>query len=128
MLLASIGALVGCAAVAPTAESRAADVKSRAEARWALLVSGELKKAYDFLSPGQRAVTTAEQYAGSIKVGLWREAKVVSADCPDESNLCKVSVNVKYTFAKGKGAFENERGLVEKWRHDDGKWWFVESE
>ena len=96
-------------------------VASRAEARWKMLVSGELESAYRYLSPATRKVVTLNSYRGGIRPGMWRGAKVKSVVCAEE--LCTAVVVLAYDLRNIKGL---EKELEESWIKDEGKWWFVE--
>ena len=55
-------------------------VKERAQARWSAMVKGDMKVVYDYLSPGSRAVVSAEAYASQFRVGFWKAAEVDKVD------------------------------------------------
>ena len=80
--LALAAVVAGCAAVKPRAAEEI--VKERAQARWDALVKGDANAAYAFMSPGSRAVLTAEAYVNSIRVGFWKSAQVNKVECGTE--------------------------------------------
>lgn len=120
--------LEACGTTASASAGTEAALAARAKARWDLLGSGKIDEAYGYLSPGKRAIVTIEQYRGSIKPGMWREWKVDSIEC-GEPDLCKVRMLISYTYkAKASNALDVTRPLIETWRHQDGEWWFIQTE
>lgn len=116
--------LVACASVAVTTEDDLQVVTARAQRRWDLLLASDIGQAYGFLSPGSRAMRSLEQYKGSIKLGLWRTAKVDSAEC--SAIRCTVNVMVGYVYqGKASGKVEGESLLQEIWIKENGSWWLV---
>jgi hypothetical protein len=116
--------LAACAAVPGKAGGSAA-LESRVEARWSVLVRGDLAAAYAYLSPAAREVTSFEKFSGGIKLGIWRSGTVVKVVCSAD-DLCAVDVSVKYVFKPRNGpAIENAHVLNETWRQVGGEWWFV---
>ncbi len=109
----------GCAAV----ESRpdAEVVKERAQARWDALVSGDVAKAYGYLSPVTRSTMKLEDYSGGIKRGFWKAAKVEKVECPS-STLCEAHVSIDYEF-QGR---RTKTPLLESWLKDGSTWWYVQ--
>jgi len=93
----------------------------RAQARWDALIRGDLNAAYEFLSPGTRAVTSQAVYKGKIKPGMWRSAKVQSVEC--EADVCSVKLLVDYDVRRIKGI---ETPLTEKWIIESGNAWYVD--
>ena len=110
-------ALAGCAAIGSRPDAEV--VKEKAEARWDLFIKGDIRGAYEYLSPGARQVVTADSYVGSIKPGLWRTARVDKVNCvsPD---LCEVDLTIGIVF-QGRAS---HTPLREKWVRVDGKWWY----
>src|SRR5271157_5887126 len=71
-------AIAGCASLSATSapEEKQKVVAERAEARWQLLIKGDVAGAYQYLSSGSKAATSVAVYSGKIKPGMWRKAKV----------------------------------------------------
>jgi len=115
-LIVAVG-LAGCAAIsvdsAPEAKSKY--VAERAQARWQLLIKGDVAGAYEFLSAGSKATTSVEQYKSKIKPGMWREARVEKVDC--EREVCKVLLQITYDAARMKGI---QTPLPETWIIENG--------
>ena len=115
--------LAGCASlgVFQTPEER---VEQRAQARLDALLGQDIKKAFSFLAPAQRATTTwqrwGSKYAG---VGQWRAVGVNSVEC--DADRCDVSAYVSYQMVRPK--IENTRASKEVWINVNGQWYFYPS-
>lgn len=122
-------ALAGCAAVggpgglskdSPPEVKREA-VAARAQGRWDALIKGDLKAAYAYLSPAERATTPLDVYKAKRKVGLYRAAEVDKVDC--EGAVCTVNLTLRYDYKRFKGV---QTPLVERWVIEGGQAWIVE--
>lgn len=115
----SIAAIGGCGAL----ELRDDDVvvKERAQARWDALVKGDVSAAYEYLSPGSRAAMTKDAYAGSIRQGFWKSAKVDSVTCATKDN-CEVHATIEYEF-QGR---RTKTPLRETWIREGSQWWYLQ--
>jgi len=80
-----------------------------------------LNAAYEFLSPGSRAVTPLAVYKGKLKPGMWRSAKVRSVEC--EADVCSVNLLIEYDVRAAKGI---QTPLTEKWIIESGNAWYVD--
>jgi hypothetical protein len=118
-IAASMGALAlgGCALVDQRSDEEV--VKAKAEARWDLFIKGDIRGAYEFLSPGARQVVTRDAYVGSIKPGLWRTARVDKVNCQSRE-MCEVDLTIGIVFS-GRAS---HTPLREKWVRVDGGWWY----
>ncbi len=117
--------LAGCAGMGGASAEDA--VAARAQARWDLLVQGQLDAAYDYLSPANRSVTSLDKYKGSIKLGLWTGARVSGVSCRS-AEVCEAKIAVSYRIrTRGAGVLQDEAPLTEVWQRDRGQWWFVSS-
>ena len=114
--------LAGCASLSPesSAEAKQKVVAEKAEARWQLLLKGDLDGAYQFLSAGSKAATPLALYKAKVKPGLWRAAKVDKVSC--EAELCKVEMLITYDYRNVKGI---ETPLPETWIIENGSAWYV---
>jgi hypothetical protein len=120
LVLAAVLVLAaGCAAF----ESRpdAEVVKERAQARWDALVSGDVAKAYGYLSPASRSTMTLQQYESGIKRGFWKQAKVEKVEC-SSSTLCDVHASIEYEY-QGR---RTKTPLREAWLKEGSTWWYVQ--
>jgi hypothetical protein len=117
--------LAGCAttgrvtAESPPAEKQAA-VTERAKARWQAIIDGDVEKAYGFLSPGSKALTSIERYRSRARLTGFRAADVESVACETES--CKVNVRVTLDHRLMKGL---QVPVEETWVLDNGQYWYV---
>jgi len=93
-------------------------VKERAQARWDLLVKGDVEAAYKYLSPGSRTVTSLESYLKSTPKGFWKSVVVHNATCTAES--CEVGGTMEYEF-QGRRI---RTPYKEKWILEGSNWWF----
>ena len=83
-------------------------------------MKGDLDAAYRFLSPGTRAVVSAEGYKGSFKSGFFKSATVESVKCGSPDS-CDVQVAIEYGFRGSR----IKTPLPETWVMQDGNWWLV---
>jgi len=111
-------AISGCATHPPRSDAEV--VKERATARWNALVAGDLKTAYEMVSPAGRTVVSFEGFKGSIKQGFWKSAQVKDVKC-ESAELCEVSLEIEYEFMGRR----TRTPLQEKWVKQDSQWWFL---
>jgi len=109
--------LAGCAGLAGKPEDR---VKERAQARWDALLKEDLKSAYEYFSPGSRAVMDFKGYEASVRKGFWKAASVDSVTCPT-AQRCEVAETIEYDF----NGRRTRSPLVETWIEERGNWWLV---
>jgi hypothetical protein len=114
--------VAGCASVSSnsSSEQKQKVVAERAQARWDVLIKGDVASAYQFLSSGSRASTSLDLYKAKMKPGLWRQAKVDKVDC--EGEICKVMMLVTYDAKQMKGI---ETPVAETWIIENGSAWYV---
>lgn len=94
-------------------------VKARAQLRWDALLKGDLDGAYGYLSPGSRAVNSADAYKSSIRAGFWKAAAVEKVLCSGES--CEVQTQIEYVVRGSRV----KTPLAETWIRQQGNWWYV---
>jgi hypothetical protein len=117
---------VGCSSLGGISKDSPLEAKKeragqRAQARWDALIRGDVNAAYEFLSPGTRAITSQAAYKGRIKPGMWRSAKVQSVEC--EADVCSVKLLLDYDARRVRGI---ETPLTEKWIIESGDAWYVD--
>lgn len=110
----------GQAARAASPEARADLVRQRAEARWDALMKGDVKAAYQYLSPASRAVTTLERYQAKINPAAFRAIKIERVTC--EGDGCRVRLWLTFDHRLMK---QIETPIDETWVFDGGQAWFV---
>ena len=120
-MAAGVAAIVvaGCAGV----QSGGTDeqyVAERAKQRWDAVIAGDIKTAYGYISPAGRSVVTYEGYAGSIRRGFHKAARVTEVRCPSRE-VCDVTLEIEYVFS-GK---RMKTPFYEKWVKQDSDWWFL---
>ena len=95
--------LVACASITVDSppEAKQKVVAERAQARWELLIKGDVDGAYQYLSVGSKSATPLRLYKAKIRPGLWREAKVNRVDC--QAEVCKVEMLITFDFKTLKG-------------------------
>jgi hypothetical protein len=110
--------LSGCTTVPQRSDAEV--VKERATARWSALVAGDMKTAYEMVSPAGRTVVSFEGFRSSLKQGFWKSAQVRDVKC-ESAELCDVSVDIEYEFMGRR----TRTALQEKWVKQDSQWWFL---
>jgi hypothetical protein len=111
--------LAGCANVDSRPDPEV--LKERAQARWNALVSGDLGKAYGFLSPTTRAAMTPASYADGVRKGFWKSATVDKVQC-ESATVCDAYLTVEYAHL----GRTTKTPMKETWIKDGSTWWFVQ--
>ena len=110
--------VAACATVPPP--SGDVIVRERAQARWNALVAGDVKKAYEYFSPGSRATMSVSDFEKSIRIGFWKAVKVDKVECAT-ADRCDVHVTIDYDH-RGTRITTPHR---ETWVRDGADWWFL---
>jgi hypothetical protein len=121
-------ALAGCASMSGggkdltqlTPEAKQAMVSERINARWALLIKGDLDGAYQFLSAGSQEAMPLKVYKARTKPGMWRAVKIDSMDC--ETEICQAKMTLTYDHPRMKGI---QTPFQETWILEKGNAWYV---
>lgn len=124
LAVAAAATLAGCATPPTTPEGI---VAQRAQARWDAILSGDLQKAYGFLSPASRAITPFQTWIGTgiPTATRWKAAQVVKVDC-DAPERCKARVNIDHQPLVFGGTLGTISSAVdETWLIDNGVWWLL---
>lgn len=105
-------------------------VAQRAKERWDLLIAKEYGKAYEYLTPGSRAVTTKEAYIRKLLVVRlkWQSARVVRVTC-EEPDHCDavVSVNSLVRLPQLQDEMLVPSPSHEQWIRSAGGWFIVQN-
>lgn len=88
--------------------------------RWNAVIAGDLKAAYQILSPAGRLVMTEEGYKNSIKPGFHKAARLVGVKCAT-TELCEATFEIEYEYAGRR----TKTSLAERWVKQDSNWWYL---
>ena len=125
------------AAAAPAASAAGASaeaiVEQRAVKRWELLIAGKTGEAYDYLSPGFRALKPREQYVSDLqnRPVRWKGVRFSSLECPPPGEFCDVTLDIDYETTsplQGVGVIPSTGPVTERWIVLDGVWYLVPKE
>ena len=130
-LLAAV--LSACAATGGKSAIKAKGVppEERAIERWNLLIERKAEQAYDYLSPGKRAIEKRDDYAAAMngRPVRWQKATFLSKTCAKE-DTCTITmqVDVEVPMMGGSGLASSLGFPQETWiRGADGVWYFLGS-
>lgn len=121
--LAMLGvALSGCGSLLHSTPEDA--VKHRATQRWQAMQAKDFKKAYTYLSPFTRGITSEAAYLREMGNGnAWLATEVVSVTC--EPQTCKTRVRLEVASPMpGKFGDKITTHIDEDWVLVDGEWWY----
>lgn len=119
LMLAACATTGGVTAESPL-EVKQAAVTERVKARWQAVIDGDAARAYGFLSPGSKAVTSLENYKARARLTGFRSADVESVAC--ETEACKVQIRVTLDHRLMKGI---PASVEETWVLENGRYWYV---
>lgn len=114
--------LAACAATVPATPEEA--VRARAQARWQAVIARDLPQAYEFLSPGSRAVISLGQYRARFGAAVnWKAAEVFKVVC-EQADRCTATVKVTYQPVLPRASIgDTETSVDEVWLLEAGQWW-----
>lgn len=120
--------LVACAGVSEKADPQV-QVRQRALERWASLVKGEFSKAYNFNTPGFRAVVTQDAYRARFGAAVtWSGAEVVKVDCAEvQKCLVTLRIDFKPTAVGFKPVGSLSTHVDETWLFEADQWWYFQN-
>lgn len=104
-------------------DEKAAAVTKRAQERWDVLLKGDVKAAYTYLSPASRAVTSLERYQSRTNPANYRAVKLDKVTCQAET--CQLRFWLTFDHRVMKGV---ETPLDETWIIENGQAWYVHRE
>lgn len=103
-------------------------IKQKAESRWTAMIEGDVKTAYEYLSPDYRSVVSLQQYKKKFGAAVaWRLARVddIRYDSPTVATvLVKLTYETDLPGARGE-LIQSTREMQEKWLYKDGGWWYT---
>ena len=114
------GPLGGVVSKDASPDTKAAAVTKRAQERWDVLLKGDVKAAYAYLSPASRAVTSLERYQSRTNPGSYRAVKLEKVSCQAET--CRLRLLLTFDHRVMKGV---ETPLEEIWIIENGQAWYV---
>lgn len=102
----------------------------RAAERAQLFSAGKFAEAWEYTSPGYRAIMTQQSYVerSEIRPVRWLNAEFISEDCADGEARCQVELDVEVqtqmpTRFAGRLRFTNR--VKESWMKLDDVWYFI---
>jgi hypothetical protein len=118
-------ALTGCASMSGsmkdlTPDAKKALVTERVNARWDLLIKGDLDGAYKFFSAGSQEAVPLKVYKAKVKAGMWRSVRIDGMDC--DAEICEVRMTLTYDHRLMKGV---QTPFRETWILEKGNAWYV---
>ncbi|EHL24493.1 hypothetical protein KYG_02447 [Acidovorax sp. NO-1] len=124
-VIAAVTLLAGCASLETGTPEEI--VKARAEARWKAMVAHDFKRAYGYLAPSYRAVSSFERYNEKLNGGAaWAKVEVARVRC-ENAEKCTASVRIE---SKPIGVMNFKGNIItgvdETWLLEDGKWWLYQ--
>ena len=108
------------AASVTTPEAKQELVRTRATARWELLIKDDMDAAYAYLSPGSRQTIPLDKFKKNFRRGAFRAARVDNVTC--DGDACIARMMVTYDHPRMKGI---TTPVLESWIVDGGQAWYV---
>ena len=126
VLLLVIMLLAACAAGAPASKDDI--IVERANARWAAMLSGDLRAAYSYLSPGYRSKVPYEDYVMAMRLRrvLWTSSDYLDHSC--DGDICTLRFKTGFKVNRpvpGLDVFNGTQEVEEQWLKIDGQWWYL---
>lgn len=118
-------AMSGCASLEPGKPED--QVRMRATERWQALVKGEFIRAYEYNTPGFKAVVTPDgfrnRFGGSV---VWQNAEAINVNCPEPSR-CIATIRLSYKPILAKQSAEPvTTHFEETWLREERQWWLFQ--
>ena len=101
-------------------EVKVAAVTKRAQERWDVLLKGDVKAAYAYLSPASREVVSLERYQSKINPANFRSVKLDTVSC--EAETCRARFWLTFDHRLMRGV---QTPLEETWILENGQAWYV---
>lgn len=113
--------VAGCASISPKPEEIVAD---RAKARWALMLDGDVKSAYEYLAPSVRKLLPADRYVSRFGAAAGLDSASVIASSCDSEVRCTARIRVERPpILGGRKGDKISTHFDETWVKEDGQWW-----
>ena len=115
----------GGAKTKPAEQTRA----ERSIARWNFLINGDPGSAWDYLTPGYRAINPRNTYIKEtlVKPIHWTGIRYMNETCSTDTT-CSVSLMIDYqlrSHLSGVGVIDSTSIIRETWVKSDGIWYFL---
>jgi hypothetical protein len=102
-------------------------VLQRAQARWDALVENDWAAAYQFMTPGYRAVVPQRRYGNQFRGPVvWESAKAKSATCAEARCTVVIQVNFRAMVPPHANQVSTTH-FEETWVFEDGQWFKYEA-
>ena len=101
-------------------------VQDRAVKRWELLIAHHAEDAYDYLSPGYRAIKNRHDYAEEMnhRPVAWKEVHFMDQHC--EEDTCTVRLEMEFVVPmRGAPKASGVNVVEEKWIRVSTDWFFL---
>jgi hypothetical protein len=101
-------------------------VQDRAVKRWELLIAHHAEDAYDYLSPGFRAIKNRHDYADEMnhRPVAWKAVHFMDQHCEEET--CTVRLEMEFMVPmRGAPKASGVNVLEEKWIRVSKDWFFL---
>lgn len=128
----AVAGLTGCASLM-SGGSPEQIIEKRSAAYWQARFSGDVAKAYSYMTPGYRALNDQRKYALSYGAAPnLRDPQLISVECAEADGQAKDSVQrcvLRKEFSTqmpliGQGAIPI--AMSETWIKEDGQWWLFQ--
>lgn len=134
LLLAALAALMSACGTTGSSRTQTPEtpeeaIARRALERWNLIVAGDYVAAYQYLTPGAKAVMSQDAYTGRLSLAQisWTGATVEWVKCED-ADTCQAQVAVDTLITVpgvGGGKTPGQTTLVESWLRSGDGWYFL---
>ncbi|MCW5566609.1 MAG: hypothetical protein KIS84_00070 [Dokdonella sp.] len=129
MLALLAAALSACASTGGKVKAKGVSPEDRALERWNLLIERKAELAYDYMSPGKRAIEKREDYASAMnnRPVRWKKVMLHSKTCAKEDTCTIIlQVDVEVPMMGGTGMATSLGFPEETWiRGADGIWYYL---
>lgn len=116
--------LAGCAGLGQSgsAEDR---LSERAHARWQALIKADFDQAYEFETPGYRAVFSKQAFQNRFGRHVrWQDAEVRAVTLDGDTAEVRVLISYQALTPEGQ-LIDGSQPIWERWQLVDGEWWYT---
>lgn len=130
LVLMSMVLISGCSQQAVKSDPGSAEeiVGQRAQSRWDLLLKRDYMAAYEYYTPGFRAITPADVYSVDLRSSpvRWTSARLQAVEC-SSADYCEAEVMVDASvlnMLEGADRVDFTSKVTEEWILLDGQWYY----